>query len=224
MNFEKWDEKMFLKHGAFEKRYAKTNNMLLKHLGNQRMDVIIRMLNCINTDAVLDVGCGDGTLIKKIDAGEIVGIDASRTAVAIAKRKLKNKKNAIIKLENAEKMRFPKNRFDKIACTEVLEHTSNPRKVINEIRRVVKRNGLAVISVPNEKNVERIKTLLKRIRLFDMFFGRLSGSCSEEWHIHNFDKKMFKKLVSGKFKIIETKSLPNFLIPITLVFKCKPIK
>ncbi|MHA1342159.1 MAG: methyltransferase domain-containing protein [Promethearchaeota archaeon] len=43
---------------------------------------------------------------------------------------------------------IPDNTFDYILCTEVLEHTLNPFKAVNEIYRILKHNGLAFISVP----------------------------------------------------------------------------
>ncbi len=42
----------------------------------------------------------------------------------------------------------PDGRFDLVVCTEVLEHTINPFAATDEIRRVLKPGGVALISVP----------------------------------------------------------------------------
>lgn len=43
---------------------------------------------------------------------------------------------------------IPSKFFDYIVCTEVLEHTLQPFDAVNEIRRMLKKGGLAFISVP----------------------------------------------------------------------------
>lgn len=43
---------------------------------------------------------------------------------------------------------IPTGRFDKLVCTEVLEHTLNPFDAAREIRRLLRPGGLAFISVP----------------------------------------------------------------------------
>ena len=40
------------------------------------------------------------------------------------------------------------NRFDIVVCTEILEHTLNPFKAVQEIHRVLKTNGVALVSIP----------------------------------------------------------------------------
>ena len=43
---------------------------------------------------------------------------------------------------------FKNETFDAVLCTEVLEHTVDDRKVINNIYNVLKSNGVLIISVP----------------------------------------------------------------------------
>lgn len=43
---------------------------------------------------------------------------------------------------------IPEEQFDIVVCTEVLEHTLNPFKAVDEIKRILKKDGLALISVP----------------------------------------------------------------------------
>lgn len=43
---------------------------------------------------------------------------------------------------------IPDNRFDIVVCTEVLEHTLQPFNAVNEIERILKPGGVALISVP----------------------------------------------------------------------------
>ncbi len=53
--------------------------------------------------------------------------------------------------------------FDTVFAIDVLEHTTNPGQVLSEIRRVLKRDGVAIISVPNPYHIkELIWNLLHR--------------------------------------------------------------
>ena len=95
---------------------------------------------------VLDVGCGDGTLMeflknnKKID---IRGIEISKNNIQKCVGK------GLIVIEgDAEKdlIQFPNQSFDFVILSQTLQAFLNPEKVINELLRVGKK---AIVTVPN---------------------------------------------------------------------------
>ena len=95
---------------------------------------------------VLDVGCGDGTLMeflknnKKID---IRGIEISKNNVQKCVRK------GLTVIEgDAEKdlIQFPDRSFDFVVLSQTLQAFLNPEIVINELLRVGKK---AIVTVPN---------------------------------------------------------------------------
>lgn len=100
---------------------------------------------------ILDVGCGDGTMIEILsDANapkDILGIDISKFAVQHVKSKGYKAKvvdvlsDGFIKLLNLEK-------FDYIVITEVLEHIQDPESVIENIKKY-QPNATLFISIPN---------------------------------------------------------------------------
>lgn len=49
--------------------------------------------------------------------------------------------------QNNEKI-IPSNKFDVIICTEVLEHTKQPFDAVNELKRILKPGGTALVSTP----------------------------------------------------------------------------
>ena len=99
---------------------------------------------------ILDIGCGDGTMIdflsKNNKPKEIIGLDISSRAVAYIKsRKYEAYEMDILSDRFAE---FMKGRsFDYIILSEVLEHLSDPEKVITAIRENFSKS--IFISVPN---------------------------------------------------------------------------
>jgi len=90
---------------------------------------------------ILDVGCGDKPyeeIFKNhLSVKEYVGVDYY------------NNQKADIKVDlNKEFIPMDDNYFNLVISTQVLEHLYNPLHTINEIRRVVKDNGIILITVP----------------------------------------------------------------------------
>jgi len=101
-----------------------------------------------NEIKIVDFGCGDGVqlhLIKKylknIDA---FGIDLSDTALAIADKKIKG----TFKKSSVYNTPFEDNAFDVSISSDVIEHVQEPLKMIAEMKRVTKTNGIIVIGTP----------------------------------------------------------------------------
>ena len=94
---------------------------------------------------ILDVGCASGGNLKSLDPKhDLYGIDLSKEAIKTAKeRDLKN-----VFVANAENFPFKDNEFDLIICSDLLEHVKDDQIVLNEIYRVLKKDGKAVIGVP----------------------------------------------------------------------------
>lgn len=93
---------------------------------------------------ILDIGCGTGMNLEQLKKyGAIYGLDNSEEAIKFCrKRGLQN-----IKLGIAEKMPYKSNFFDLITMLDVLEHT-NDNKTLKEAYRILKKDGLLIITVP----------------------------------------------------------------------------
>jgi ubiquinone/menaquinone biosynthesis C-methylase UbiE len=124
-------------------------NPIQKTLINNFYKSFFKMIKPLRSRTVLDVGCGEGITLKKLEEKKIgknnEGIDYSSTAIKIGKKiypQLKLSKGDIYKLD------FKDNSFDLLICTEVLEHLKDPAKAVEEMKRVTSKYIL--ISVPNE--------------------------------------------------------------------------
>ncbi|MDO8503289.1 MAG: class I SAM-dependent methyltransferase [bacterium] len=103
---------------------------------------------------VLDVGCADGTFSKVIldasRASKFVGIDVLPKSIAFSKRRFARSRKMLFKVADAHSLPFKDETFDLVVCLEAMEHFENPRKVIEEIKRVLVNNGDVIILVPAE--------------------------------------------------------------------------
>jgi 2-polyprenyl-3-methyl-5-hydroxy-6-metoxy-1,4-benzoquinol methylase len=101
-------------------------------------------------DKLLDLGCSDGyfsLLLKEASgASEVFGIDIDGIAV---KKASKRGVNAIqMDLDKAD-LPFRDKSFDGILASEVIEHLINVDHFLDEVRRVLKDDGLFVVTTPN---------------------------------------------------------------------------
>ena len=106
------------------------------------------LLKGVSGKEVLDVGCGEGSLLRMLrDKGNrVFGIDASDTG-----RKsclAKGIDCAVIDI-SSEEFPFKDGSFDVVLCLETLEHLENPHHCVWEIKRVLKEGGLFIVSIPN---------------------------------------------------------------------------
>lgn len=92
---------------------------------------------------ILDVGCGDSPYRFLLKESQIKyqGIDIDGASNF-------DYNNKEIIFFNGEDIPFENEKFDGIICTEVLEHVSNFQKLINEMHRVMRANGTAIITIP----------------------------------------------------------------------------
>lgn len=129
--------------------------------------VLAIMQNVGSGNRVLNIGCGDGyyNFLLSDRFKEVHGIDVNPTDIKIAKS-LYAKKNISCAVASATTLPFPDNHFDRIICTEVLEHVRDHKKAIKEIARVLRKNGTAIITVPSADHpisFDPINWLLVRI-------------------------------------------------------------
>ena len=95
---------------------------------------------------VLDVGCGDGELMKYLFENKNVNI----RGLEISKKSVQNclSKGLTVIEGNAENdlVQFPENSFDYVVLSQTLQAFINTEKVVNELLRVGKK---AIVTIPN---------------------------------------------------------------------------
>lgn len=215
-NFIRWNEKMFLKYN--NARLYTHPNLFVRFIENERVRIILR--ETASAHRLLDVGCGEGYILSKVRSPEAVGLDISKTAI---RRAIQTTKATLV-LGDAESMPFTDSYFDAAVCSETLEHTIQPRKVLEEICRVVRPGGTIILTVPNEPLINKIKDILWCAGLFDLLLPDVPRRQDEEWHIHSFDLKTLMELSKDLVLIRKIHSVPTGLLPIRYVAVCKNSK
>ena len=96
---------------------------------------------------ILDLGCGEGTRLNLIPNKSAlkVGVDASKLAIDICKKKYPTIKSKQVKVT----LPFNDGTFDFVYSAFVLEHTKQTEKFISEAVRVLSKNGVILFVAPN---------------------------------------------------------------------------
>lgn len=130
---------------------------------------------------ILDFGCGPGSTIKLLHTfGKVYGVDIEPQVVDYCKQK--GMENIKI-IENNKKLPFTSNSFDMITCMDVLEHIDREENTLNELKRLLKKDGLLVITVP----------------AFPILWGKLD---EHSHHLRRYTKKNFITILQKSgFKI-----------------------
>ncbi len=123
--------------------YYKKNKTFLTYT-DHRIQKILSLVKDYSPKSVLDVGCGNGYLLKEIrktnKSSRLVGIDVYKTKI----------KGVEIKTGDITKrLNFEPNSFDCIVLGEVIEHVPDPDFLLAEIRRVLAKGGILIVSTPN---------------------------------------------------------------------------
>lgn len=99
---------------------------------------------------VLDVGCGSGVLGGWLISNKqcfVEGVEYHPEAIRLAKKKLKNVYP--INLENHQKLNNVQGEYDIITLVDVLEHCTNPTKILHILQSKLTSKGKFLISLPN---------------------------------------------------------------------------
>jgi len=110
-----------------------------------------------NGDRVLDLGCGEGRHVINVYLhGDVtaIGVDLSHRDLLTSRERFlpfaqkDADKQFYLQQADATRLPFADHSFDKIICSEVLEHIENYQGVLAEIERILKPGGLLAITVP----------------------------------------------------------------------------
>jgi 2-polyprenyl-3-methyl-5-hydroxy-6-metoxy-1,4-benzoquinol methylase len=103
-------------------------------------------------DRILDYGCGDGALLGMLHRRvgsrgfDLHGFDPNTLGAELAVAALAA--NGVKATIHGSLAAIPDAHFDRIVCTEVIEHASNPEGLLLDIAGLLKPNGRLVVTTP----------------------------------------------------------------------------
>ncbi|MBI2085903.1 class I SAM-dependent methyltransferase [Candidatus Daviesbacteria bacterium] len=197
-------------------------NFSLRTVGDmalkRRAKRIVEALEPRQGDKILEVGCGNGyylSLLNRLGLKiSLTGIDNDKAALFDAQRFIGDERISLF-LADAAKLPFKDSSFNKIICSEVIEHVKDDKKVLQEIHRVLKSGGIMVLSTCDINYPffwDPINWLLQHVFKTHIKRGFWSGIWNQ--HLRMYEKKEVEKLVKEvNFKISTSESLTGWCLP-----------
>ncbi len=129
------------------------------------------------TTRILDFGCGTGVLLEEFEKKfnvEGFGIDNSKKAIDYCKKRGFGR----VKISDGVKIPFKAGYFDLVTAIDVLEHIENDLEALGQIKRVLKKLGLAIFLVPAHPKLWSTRDInLQHFRRYKI--GELESKCKK---------------------------------------------
>ena len=222
--FVQWNEEMARKYDP--EAYHLRSNFLIRWIERRRVKAILGFLKPNGQGNLLEVGCGAGNVLEQVPAGRLHGVDLSTFLLKKSQSRLAQRQAGLV-LANAERLPFADGQFGRLVCTEVLEHVSDPRQVVSEMARVATAGAVLVISVPNERWINRAKEMIRGLGLRRwLLHGNKDtynspDNMTDEWHLHSFDLVLLRKISENILLIRQIKAIPLGFVPLRYVAWCQ---
>lgn len=171
--------------GVLDKEYAIARQTKRSHIYRlkRRTFEVLKSIETFHPEkprSILDIGAADGLMLNNLKevfpAATCIGIEYANDLIACSKSK-----NLCLLRGDALALPMKDNVFDVVIATAIIEHVSNPIQLICEAFRVLRKNGIFVVTTPHpfweriathighlkEEEHNELITLNKLVSLFD---------------------------------------------------------
>lgn len=163
----------------------------------RRIGWILDELN-LSPSTVLEVGCGKGKWLpfwrERFSGCQLSGCDISENALKVARER---GADAELRIITDAHLPFEDDRFDFVACIEVIEHVPDPGRLMCQIHRVLRPGGYLLITTPCA-NALSLDWFCAHLRPG----GRIRTPFGVRWymedpsHLHRMKSKELRQLAS----------------------------
>ena len=190
-----------------ESNSSNNNNYIISRAiknANKIKSIIPKNINLYNRDIFVDIGCGDGSITSEIAKiykfKKTIGVDVENWFDTYTN------KNTNIKMviTDGKTINIKDNSVDVILCNHVLHHIENLNEMLDEIARIIKKDGLLIIKEHNCYYKELSYVIDIYHALYELVFRKKQNDKFIENYYSNYlsDKELYAKLKKRNFEIL----------------------
>lgn len=221
--FKSWNDTMVEKYDV--EQFHNHPSPLVRYVERKRVRRILALLAPRAGDRVLEIGCGAGNILAQVPSARRFGMDLAESLLAKAARRLE--RHGALVQGDAEHLPFRDRAWERVYCSEVLEHLPSPGAALAEMHRIVARGGVAVVSVPNERLINGLKAMLRKSGLYRLLLRarasdyQMPERMDDEWHLHAFDLAGLLALIPPGLRVTHIEGIPFRWLPLRYVVRCE---
>ena len=161
---------------------------------------VVDLLNPIENEKILDLGCGDGTLAVEIEKfnTKVIAVDLSQSMVEKTKEK-----NIEAYVMSATELNF-NNEFDAVFSNAVLHWVKDSKIAINKINTSLKNNGRFIAEFGGYGNIKFLTDAMQKVFNNHQEYGTFNNP----WYFPS-DKDYKKLLEDNGFKVEYIELIPR---------------
>jgi 2-polyprenyl-3-methyl-5-hydroxy-6-metoxy-1,4-benzoquinol methylase len=165
--------------------------------------LVSKLIESLNPNIILDLGCGTGTLTASFVAkGKIVfGIEIDERDAQIAQIN-----GLIVSVQSLDsKTTLPSNKIELVIAADILEHLQNPEEFLIYLRKQLPKNVKLIVSIPNVANI------YVRLSLLFGKFNYTDRGILDKTHLRFFTRKTLLDMFASsgyEFKLLNYTPIP----------------
>lgn len=138
--------------------------------------------NLVKDKNVLDAACGEGygsNLLSQY-ATKVTGLDIDANTIDHAKKRYQRKNLKFIQA-SCIKLPFESDSFDIVISFETLEHLEQQKEMLSEFNRILKSNGLLIISTPDKKHYSDATGFVNEYHVKELYKEEFKSLLDSHW-------------------------------------------
>ena len=200
--------------------YYARSALPIRLVEGRRLAAIRDFMGDVSGLDVAEIGVGGGHVLRMFPTARLTAVDISRIQLDVARKNLAGYEVRFIQ-GDASKIELPDASFDRMICSEVLEHVVNPDAVLAAIARLLRPSGVAVLTIPNDALILRLKQVVRRTPVRRLLGDRIEWG-GDRYHLHRWSPSDFERLVERHLHVVDRRLVPTALLPLRACFKCVP--
>jgi len=126
---------------------------------------------------VLDLACGEGygSALLAHSARHVTGVDLASDVIARARARYASQANLEFREADCTALPFAEDSFDAVVSFETIEHVAGQQRFLDEVRRVLRSDGLFILSCPNKVEYTDKNNVVNAFHVRELYREELSA-------------------------------------------------